>query len=46
MIVIILIFAFLLFLVFALNGAGSSYGKSRDYNSKSKLNLNDKNFFL
>jgi len=46
MIVLILVVAFLLFLVFALSGEGSSYGKSNDYNSKSKFNLNDKNYFL
>lgn len=46
MIVLLLIIAFILLLVFVLRGEGSSYGKTNEYNSKSKINLSDKNYFL
>lgn len=46
MLVIILIVAVLLFVVFALRGVGSSYGSGVNEGMRSKMKINDKNYFL
>lgn len=46
MIVILLILAILLFVVFALNGEGSTYGNNHREDAKSKVKFTDKNYFL